>query len=86
VVAVNLVRYVVVLTSATKGRLYDSDGRIGRATLIDGVWVGDEAGRLESFEMVTIKAGFCRIGERRRRLEALGLRAPRALKVKGTHL
>ena len=82
----NLVRYVVVTTSATQGRLYDSDGRLGRATLVDGVWVGDETGPLESFEVVTIKARFWRFGESGRVLEALGLRAPRAPKVKGPYL
>jgi hypothetical protein len=82
----NLVRYVVVLTSATNGRLYDSDGSLGRATLTDGVWSGAETGPLESFQIVTIKARFWRFGEGRRVREALGLRVPRAPKVKGPHL
>jgi hypothetical protein len=84
----NLVRYVVVRTGPTTGRLHDADGRLGAVTRRGGECVHPNLGRLDPIEVVEIEATRWRWREHRRALEALGIRVPRAPFIggKGPHL
>jgi hypothetical protein len=78
-----LLRYVVVRTSPTTGRLRDADGSLGPVTLQGGAWVHEELGRLDPIVVVEIEATFLRWCEHRRALEALGILAAKTPHVGG---
>lgn len=69
----NLLRYVVVRTSPTTGRLHDADGSLGPVTLQGGAWVHAKLGALDPIVVIEIQATRWRWREHRRALEALGI-------------
>ena len=84
----NTTRCVLVRYTADTGRLYDSDGdRLGRVVLEGGRWIGKGVS-VYAGEPIEIKGRRWETpwGERRRVLEALGLRVAKPIKVKGPHL